>query len=57
MEWQSECFIIDGHHKLLAYKNVNIAPPIFYITQGFSKPEEIKFDLPFVKNAHVSLAN
>jgi hypothetical protein len=32
-DWDSECFILDGHHKLLAYKNLGIEPSFALIHQ------------------------
>jgi len=41
----SESFIFDGHHKSLAYNQLNIKPPLAYITRIFKFDEAIEFDL------------
>ena len=38
-------FIVDGHHKLLAYKNLNITPPLAVITHLPQDRSEVEFNL------------
>lgn len=49
VEWDSALFLLDGHHKFIAYKELGIYPPIFTICQGFSNPDEIHFDMTKLK--------
>lgn len=49
VEWDSALFLLDGHHKFIAYKELGIYPPIFTICQGFSNPDEIYFDMKKLK--------
>ncbi len=42
---RSEYFILDGHHKLQAYQNLRIDPPIAFISRRFRNNAEIEFDL------------
>ncbi|HEX7869302.1 MAG TPA: hypothetical protein VF455_04235 [Chryseobacterium sp.] len=49
VEWDSALFLLDGHHKFLAYKELGINPPSFSICQGFSNPDELYFDLTKLK--------
>ncbi|GAA5099736.1 hypothetical protein GCM10023210_37490 [Chryseobacterium ginsengisoli] len=49
VEWDSALFLLDGHHKFLAYKELGIHAPSFTICQGFSNPDEIYFDLTKLK--------
>lgn len=44
----SELFVLDGHHKLLAYRKLNIYPPILNIKSICNK-EELFFDTEKVK--------
>lgn len=48
-DWISEKFIIDGHHKLIAYSNLNIYPAIAMITKIHESKHEIKFDFESLK--------
>jgi antitoxin component YwqK of YwqJK toxin-antitoxin module len=41
----SNDFVLDGHHKLQAYKNLGIDPPRATIVRMFSEPNEREFDL------------
>jgi len=41
----SESFILDGHHKLLAYQNLGINPPLVHLTRVFKFDEVLEFDL------------
>ena len=50
VEWDSAHFLLDGHHKFLAYKELGIHPPSFSIFQSFSNPLQIYFDLTKLKN-------
>lgn len=38
-------FIVDGHHKLLAYQNLNIAPPLLKIRQIVNQSEYDNFNI------------
>ncbi len=49
VEWESALFLLDGHHKFLAYKELGIDVPHFIICQSFSNPNEIYFDLEELK--------
>lgn len=49
VEWDSALFLLDGHHKFIAYKELGMRPPSFSICQGFSNPDEIYFDLTTLK--------
>lgn len=49
VEWDSALFLLDGHHKFIAYKELGVYPPIFTICQGFSSPDEIYFDMKKLK--------
>lgn len=42
---QSDNYILDGHHKLLAYKNLGITPSIVEVTHYAKTREEIKFNI------------
>jgi hypothetical protein len=50
----SPMFILDGHHKLLAYKNLNLFPELVVITKEtegkieFTKNEDLYFDYEFM---------
>lgn len=46
----SSNFVLDGHHKLLAYKKHGIYPPILCIDSLPDRVEEFKFDLEAVKD-------
>lgn len=48
-ELTSAVFLLDGHHKFLAYQELNISPPTFTICQGFSNGDEIYFDFEKLK--------
>ncbi|MGB5928676.1 MAG: hypothetical protein WBH03_10905 [Cyclobacteriaceae bacterium] len=48
-DWISEKFIIDGHHKLIAYANLKIYPAIALITKTNKSKHEIKFDFQSLK--------
>lgn len=41
----SAYFILDGHHKLLAYANLGIYPPIALITRQYTKDQQPEFDV------------
>jgi antitoxin component YwqK of YwqJK toxin-antitoxin module len=41
----SENYVLDGHHKLLAYQNLKINPPIVEITHQPKTKDEIEFDI------------
>lgn len=43
-DYESAHFILDGHHKLLAYQNLKIYPPIALITYLPDSIEELEFD-------------
>lgn len=43
-DFDSPAYILDGHHKLMAYKELNISPPICLITYLPETTEEIEFD-------------
>ncbi|HEX6432421.1 MAG TPA: hypothetical protein VF008_32230, partial [Niastella sp.] len=43
-------YIVDGHHKLLAYQNLNIQPPILKIKQKVSESAYNNFNLLELKN-------
>lgn len=49
-ELTSAVFLLDGHHKFLAYQELKISPPTFTICQGFSNSDAIYFDLGKLKN-------
>ncbi|RYE15019.1 MAG: hypothetical protein EOP45_18905, partial [Sphingobacteriaceae bacterium] len=42
---QSEYFVLDGHHKLRAYQNLQIDPSVAFISRVFSSYAETEFDL------------
>ena len=44
-ETQSDHFVLDGHHKLLAYQNLNIYPAIVEITHLPESKVDLEFDL------------
>lgn len=46
----SSDFVIDGHHKLIAYKKLNVSPPILSIEQITNKAESLEFILQDLKN-------
>ncbi|WP_046756889.1 hypothetical protein [Kordia jejudonensis] len=46
----SDYFVLDGHHKLLAYKNLKIYPPIASLIFLPKNKSEILFDLDDLKN-------
>lgn len=41
----SRYFILDGHHKLQAYQNLDIQPPIAVISRNFKSSDELEFDV------------
>lgn len=41
----SEYFILDGHHKLQAYQNLNTQPPIAVISRIYKNSYELEFDV------------
>lgn len=43
-DYDSPYFILDGHHKLLAYKNLDIYPPLAVITHLPKDSKETEFD-------------
>lgn len=47
--WQSNYnsgnFILDGHHKLAAYKNLNLPPSLLRITKMYSSTNKLNFNL------------
>jgi hypothetical protein len=43
-EYYSSNFILDGHHKLLAYKKLGIYPPLATITYNPDNIDEVEFD-------------
>lgn len=43
-EWDSACYVLDGHHKLLAYARAGIYPPILSIASSLADPELLRFD-------------
>jgi hypothetical protein len=49
-QYDSANFVLDGHHKLLAYQELKIYPPILSITSFPDKMEDLKFDMNEVKN-------
>ena len=49
----SAYFVLDGHHKLLAYKRQNIYPPILSISSFPEKKAELVFDLEKLRAALV----
>lgn len=49
VDWNSAYFLLDGHHKFIAYKELGIFPPRFTICQAFSNSDEIYFDLKKLK--------
>ncbi|MFC4635794.1 hypothetical protein ACFO3O_17925 [Dokdonia ponticola] len=51
VEWDSALFLLDGHHKFIAYKELGIFPPSFTICQGFSNSNEIYFDFESLQNS------
>ncbi|MGH1336481.1 MAG: toxin-antitoxin system YwqK family antitoxin [Aureispira sp.] len=44
-DYRSANFILDGHHKLLAYKNLGISPPLAVLTYCPKNSNEIEFDV------------
>lgn len=48
-DWISEKYIIDGHHKLLAYSNLKIYPAIAMISKVHNSKNEIPFDFQSLK--------
>lgn len=44
-EFDSYYYILDGHHKLMAYKNLGLYPPIAIITHLPKSIEETEFDM------------
>ncbi|WP_255155904.1 toxin-antitoxin system YwqK family antitoxin [Ferruginibacter sp. HRS2-29] len=40
----SEYFVLDGHHKLLAYQKLGVNPPAAFITYAPQTEEELEFD-------------
>jgi len=43
-ELDSSYFILDGHHKLLAYKNLGLYPPLALITHLPNNLDDVEFD-------------
>lgn len=43
-DWDSENFVLDGHHKLLAYKNLGVSPSYAIIHQRFTSIKETRFN-------------
>jgi hypothetical protein len=43
-DYYSSNFILDGHHKLLAYKKLGIYPPLAMITYSPENVDEVEFD-------------
>lgn len=43
-DWNSEKFILDGHHKLLAYKNLGVNPNFAILYKNFKHMNETYFD-------------
>ncbi|ALR30738.1 hypothetical protein ATE47_09445 [Chryseobacterium sp. IHB B 17019] len=43
-DYYSSNFILDGHHKLLAYKKLGIYPPLATITYSPENVDEVEFD-------------
>lgn len=43
-DYDSPCFILDGHHKLMAYQNLGLYPPVAVITYLPKDIEENEFD-------------
>jgi hypothetical protein len=43
-DWDSEKYIIDGHHKLLAYKNLGIKPNYTFIHQSYKSMLDTYFE-------------
>jgi hypothetical protein len=48
-DWISENYIIDGHHKLYAYRNLNIHPSLAVIYKEYESKMDIPFDFPNFK--------
>ncbi|WP_196888425.1 hypothetical protein [Aureivirga sp. CE67] len=48
-DWISEYFILDGHHKLIAYSNLKIYPAIALITKINNSEFDLKFDFEALK--------
>lgn len=48
-DWYSETYILDGHHKLLAYKNLELNPPFATIHRNYKSMLETKFDFDIIK--------
>lgn len=44
-DFDSSYYILDGHHKLLAYQNLGLYPPIALITHLPSSIDDIEFDV------------
>ncbi|HAS46688.1 MAG TPA: hypothetical protein DCS93_39760 [Microscillaceae bacterium] len=49
-DYESTNYVLDGHHKLQAYSDLNIMPPLAVITITQKLPQTFKFDLEKVAN-------
>lgn len=49
-QFDSANFVLDGHHKLLAYQELKIYPPILSITSLAYKMEDLTFDFNELKS-------
>ncbi len=49
-DWNSEIYILDGHHKLKAYQNLKLNPAIALIHKEYKSVFEPKFDFDLIKS-------
>ncbi|REC62843.1 hypothetical protein DRF65_08455 [Chryseobacterium pennae] len=48
-DFESSYYILDGHHKLLAYQNLGLCPPLTLITHLPNNIDETEFDIEQLK--------
>lgn len=48
-DFESSYYILDGHHKLLAYQNLDICPPLALLTHLPNNIDETEFDIEQLK--------